>query len=560
MANNFSLRMDVSQERRPYQVGSGPSTSVRFKVITTISDIYVVDPGGAQGSVELDTELFYVNVPDLQIYEFVSGELRQYSGGSLLSQDVTFTIPVFTGGGLDDMTLEGAFNGTASYDYVVTVDDDGVTDPNTFNWTSTSGGSDTGVPMVAGTPVELEYGVTVTFAAQTGHTGGNTWEFTAYPLNVPTFIGGGLDLNDISIGTDFSGTDPKQYIVEVDSASSVDVSLFSDNGSGKLRVATASPHGLANPTDTVYILKSTAYSGTLYETIYVDPTHFDINITYSAESIVDQTVVTIKRGPISTFADNGSTKVRVTTTYPHHLANPTDSVRITSPDTFGTTVIATTYVDAFNFDLNVTYTGQVATTEYFEGVNPIKWSDDGTSWTTGVAMSTSAITLSDDFTIWFGAVIGHMVGTSWVIPKFISYEAQNEIISEADYFRFADVTDFSGSLDDPSSLSDFYKANRWVFIPSTGTGIPDKWVMREYSSTNPDGTAYTGSMIYPTKFRSSVFIADFASLDAAERHAEFVRNIINAFTKEYNALMNSTFSTYEGSHTGNVADYTFPQY
>jgi hypothetical protein len=88
---------------------------------------------------------------------------------------------VTTGG-----TLTSAL--TAPVSYTLTVVTDGMTDPNTFSWVSSDGGASVSpVNMAAGTPITLNNGVTVTFAAQTGHTAGATWEFTAYTCYVDLF-------------------------------------------------------------------------------------------------------------------------------------------------------------------------------------------------------------------------------------------------------------------------------------------------------------------------------------------------------------------------------------
>lgn len=97
--------------------------------------------------------------------------------GNVAAQQVTAA--VFTGTGLDDMTAAGPFTGSGKKSYVVEVDGTGA--PDTFKW-SRNGGETwaaTTVPMVAGTPVALEDGVAVTFAASTGHTIGDKWAFTA---------------------------------------------------------------------------------------------------------------------------------------------------------------------------------------------------------------------------------------------------------------------------------------------------------------------------------------------------------------------------------------------
>lgn len=84
----------------------------------------------------------------------------------------------FTGSGLNDATSGGTYTGTseaASYTVVV----DGVGSPNTFKWKKNSGSFTTGVSMQTGVAITLSDGVTITFAAQTGHTLNDQWVFNA---------------------------------------------------------------------------------------------------------------------------------------------------------------------------------------------------------------------------------------------------------------------------------------------------------------------------------------------------------------------------------------------
>ncbi len=83
----------------------------------------------------------------------------------------------FTGSGLDDLTYGGNYNSTAVRTYRVKIDAAAATD--TFTW-SEDGGSTweaTGVAITGGTQ-ELNKGITVTFAATTGHTLNEYWEIT----------------------------------------------------------------------------------------------------------------------------------------------------------------------------------------------------------------------------------------------------------------------------------------------------------------------------------------------------------------------------------------------
>jgi len=92
----------------------------------------------------------------------------------------TITPVIFTGTGLNDATSGGAFTGVVSVDYRVEIDAAASTD--TFKW-SDDGGTTwkaTGV-AITGVAQALNEGVTITFAATTGHTLGDYWDFTGNP-------------------------------------------------------------------------------------------------------------------------------------------------------------------------------------------------------------------------------------------------------------------------------------------------------------------------------------------------------------------------------------------
>lgn len=83
---------------------------------------------------------------------------------------------VFTGSGLNDATFGGTYTHTADLRYVVKIDDDSAS-PETFTWSKDGGTSwqATGVNCAV-TATTLDNGVTVTFAATTGHTDDEYWE------------------------------------------------------------------------------------------------------------------------------------------------------------------------------------------------------------------------------------------------------------------------------------------------------------------------------------------------------------------------------------------------
>ena len=78
----------------------------------------------------------------------------------------------FIGDGLNDMTWGTAFSGADSAYFEVEVDANGT--PDTFQWRKDGGAYTTGV-SITGAAQTLSDGQTVTFAATTGHTIGDTW-------------------------------------------------------------------------------------------------------------------------------------------------------------------------------------------------------------------------------------------------------------------------------------------------------------------------------------------------------------------------------------------------
>lgn len=83
----------------------------------------------------------------------------------------------FNGSGLDDMTTSGSYTIDKTTHFRVEIDGAGA--PDTFKWSNDDGGSWEATGLPTWTPQLLENGVTVTFAASTGHTLGEYWDFSA---------------------------------------------------------------------------------------------------------------------------------------------------------------------------------------------------------------------------------------------------------------------------------------------------------------------------------------------------------------------------------------------
>jgi len=94
--------------------------------------------------------------------------------------DDTVATETFTGTGLDDLTSGGTYTGSGESNFRVQIDATGT--PDTFKW-SNDGGTTweaTGV-NITGSAQSLENGATAAFAATTGHTVGDYWDFQAGP-------------------------------------------------------------------------------------------------------------------------------------------------------------------------------------------------------------------------------------------------------------------------------------------------------------------------------------------------------------------------------------------
>jgi len=96
----------------------------------------------------------------------------------------------FTGAGLNDATFGGTYVGsTVLSTYEVEIDATGT--PDTFKWRKDAGGYTTGV-AITGSAQTLAEGVTITFAATTGHTLGNKWIVNVAPSGTKWLVVGGL--------------------------------------------------------------------------------------------------------------------------------------------------------------------------------------------------------------------------------------------------------------------------------------------------------------------------------------------------------------------------------
>lgn len=89
------------------------------------------------------------------------------------------TTPRFTGTHLNDMTFGGTFTGKSQDYYKIVID--GLGTPDTFEWFVNGVSQASGVNCAV-TNTSLQDGISVRWAASTGHTADEYWEFEALPL------------------------------------------------------------------------------------------------------------------------------------------------------------------------------------------------------------------------------------------------------------------------------------------------------------------------------------------------------------------------------------------
>lgn len=102
----------------------------------------------------------------------------------------------FVGAGLNDMTYSGAYSGGAS-NALFKVEIDATGTPDTFTWYKNGISQATAVP-ITGSAQLLDDGISVTFAATTGHTANDYYEF-------------GYGAGSVNYSTNFLGADFTQY-------------------------------------------------------------------------------------------------------------------------------------------------------------------------------------------------------------------------------------------------------------------------------------------------------------------------------------------------------------
>ena len=122
------------------------------------------------------------NFADDNNYHLLESGTAQCTLSSATTESTCINNATFTGAGLDDLTITGYNANTSSGEvgrqYKVQIDSTGT--PDTFKWSRDGGNNwkETNV-AITGSSQTLEGDIAVTFGATTGHTSGESWDFTA---------------------------------------------------------------------------------------------------------------------------------------------------------------------------------------------------------------------------------------------------------------------------------------------------------------------------------------------------------------------------------------------
>lgn len=150
----------------------------------------------------------------------------------ILANYMQATITQTVGVGLNDATAGAPPNNLAvGSTYLVTIDSVGATD--TFKWTKNGGTATTLVKITPGFPQYLADGVTVTFAAQTGHTNTDAWTITTDYAKVTENIGAIGNATAAGTVAKISGA-RTIFQLTVQAATAAGTETFTDDGNGVL--------------------------------------------------------------------------------------------------------------------------------------------------------------------------------------------------------------------------------------------------------------------------------------------------------------------------------------
>ena len=136
-----------------------------------------------------------------------SKELYHYDYGSSIDEII------FNNSGLNDITINGIYNGTTNETYIVEIDSIGETD--TFKWSDDNGSTWTNAVDLTTTIYDLSSGIRVKFNSITGHAVSSRWTFNVYYSYTGNVTFGG-QLDDAVFTGTYTSDISKDYIVEID--------------------------------------------------------------------------------------------------------------------------------------------------------------------------------------------------------------------------------------------------------------------------------------------------------------------------------------------------------
>lgn len=133
----------------------------------------------------------------------------------------------FTGSGLNDMTVSGTYTGSTNMS--VRVEIDGTGTPDTIKYSYDGGTTWHATTIKVDTTMYLNYGITLTFGAVTGHTSTDRWDFTASAIAVTVAANQYVALTAIPVSSDAQVNQRKIYRTTLNGSRFYLLGILNDN-------------------------------------------------------------------------------------------------------------------------------------------------------------------------------------------------------------------------------------------------------------------------------------------------------------------------------------------
>jgi hypothetical protein len=434
----------------------------------------------------------------------------------------------FTGAGLNDLSTNNVYTGSVDATFEVEIDATGT--PDTFRWRK-DGGSWTSGVAITGAAQSLSDGVTVTFAATTGHTITDLWTIETH-VNADQ-----PDDMDVVSETYFSGSEDTTYEIVIDSIGTPDTfrwRYYTVSGgwsSWTTGVSITGGEQTLNNNVKIIFESTTGHVFGQYWTIIADyqKTSGHIFRHYYVASVGTY-------DKIKTNLDNDAKVYFTVVDNEVYMANGVDQAMVWNGDTSTLSYVVQRYIDELTFtgsgidDLSIAgqFAGRVLDDINYEfeiteayklkyvgaeiyvgsGINDLsivqsyngsgqayyeveiqtsatpdtfRWRKDDGAWVTAVPIdSTNGNELAGGLIIKFAVDNGHTVATKWIIiakegeqeSVYFSGAGLNDLTSSGSYIGTEDIT-YLVEIDSTSSPDTF----RWRYqgrniwqeeIPITG--------------------------------------------------------------------------------------------